>query len=132
MHVHSAESLRRFYRGFNDNTVAVAGADPSATLVAAKTGHTIFVQRLQVVLTTTAAQSWTFRDTAATPVVLAVLPNSSTVGRHLLVDSEQGIPLTEGKALDLAASAAGLAGQIEIEGYWKQTAPLSVDSAKTA
>jgi hypothetical protein len=132
MPVHSAEGLRRHYRGFNDITVALAGADPSATLVAAKTGHTIYVQRLEVVLTTTAAQNWIFRDTAGTPIVLAVLPNSSAVARHLLVDSEQGIPLTEGKALDLLASAAGLAGQIHVEGYWKQTAPLSKAAAAAA
>ena len=120
---------RKIYTPFSVQVTATAGADPSATIVPAKTSYTFYVQSIQAIVTTSAAQSWTFKDTAGTPIVIAVLPNSASVDRHLLVDSDEGLPLTEGKGLDLAASAAGVAGQILVEGYYKQTAVIAASSA---
>lgn len=126
----SAFELRRLFKPVSVTKNMVAASDPSlAPACTGKAGHTLYIQRIAVHLTTTAAQSLTFQDTAGTPIVLAKLPNSATVGdQHILLDSDEGVPCTEGKSLDMVASAAGLAGSVWIEGYLKQTGTIA-DSA---
>lgn len=129
----SAFELRRFFKSVSTTKNMVAGADPSlAPACAGKAGHTLYIQRIAVHLVTTAAQSLTFQDTAGTPIVIAKFPNSSVVGPVIeLLESEEGIPLTEGKSLDMVASAAGLAGSVWIEGYLKQTGTISESALAT-
>lgn len=107
----------------------VAGVDPASDpLIAGKAGHTIYIQRIVVHVTTAAAKYFQFQDNAAAPVVIAKLPASAAVGdAHVLIDSEEGVPLTEGKDLDLVTDGAGVAGTLIVEGYRKLTGviPLS-------
>jgi hypothetical protein len=80
----------------------------------------IWVQKIIVNVTTVAAQTLTFADDAATPVVVGVLAASAGLGAQTVLDGgDKGIPLTLGKNLDITASAAGVAGSIEVQCYQK-------------
>lgn len=104
----------------------VAGVDPSATLIADRAGFTTYIRRVEYSCTTDHAATLTLRDRAGTPVVIAVKKASPGVGRVELLDArERGIALTEGKGLDLVASAAGNAGILFIEAYQRQTGVLT-------
>lgn len=103
----------------------LAAADTPTTVgldfIAKKTKHTIFVQRIAVHVRTAAAQALTFQDDAGTPVVIAVLPASAAVGdEHVLLDHPEGVPLTEGTALDVTG-AAGVAARIDVTAFRKLT-----------
>jgi hypothetical protein len=123
--VQSAAALRRLFQNKTTPKTMLAGASPSTDpLIAGKAGYTLFVQRIEVSITTDAAQTLTFQDSADTPVVLAAIAASPGLGRKLLLENDEGVPCTEGKDLDLVASAAGLAGQVLVEAYLKPTATL--------
>jgi hypothetical protein len=105
----------------------LAGADPSATIIAAKTNYTIYITHISLLTTTDNAATQTLKDTASTPVVVAASKASPGIGVTLWVDfGEDGTPLTADKGLALAASGAGLAGRLHVEGYYKQTANISL------
>jgi hypothetical protein len=108
----------------SNTTMAVGTGD--TVLVTGKTGHTIFVQRIIATITTDAAQSWSFEDTAGTPVVIAKIPSSPGVGLQTFDFGPSGVPLTVSTNLNLNVSAAGLAGTVHVEAYLKQTAVLSL------
>jgi hypothetical protein len=98
-----------------------------ADFVVGKAGYTIYVLKLVANLTTSAAQAIVFQDDAGTPVVLATLPASTAVGAQVtLIDVQDGpgIPLTEGKNLDMVG-LAGNAGRISIVAYLKPTGVLT-------
>lgn len=99
-----------------------------ATLITATSAsHTIFVQRIIVWITTDAAQSWEFEDSAATPVEIAEVTTSPGVNTRWDFDyGEEGTPLTEGTNLVLDVSATGLAGRIKVYAYQRITSPMAV------
>jgi hypothetical protein len=91
------------------------------TLKAAKSAsHTIFVRRIIVYINTDAAQSITFQDSNASPVVIAKVTTSPGADTRWDFDyGERGFGLTQGKDLKAVFSAAGLAGKIVFYGYQK-------------
>ncbi|MGE3341488.1 MAG: hypothetical protein AB7J46_06365 [Candidatus Altimarinota bacterium] len=97
-------------------------ATETTELVAARSASwTIYVQRIIVWIKTDAAQSLTFQDDAGTPVVIAKVPASPGADTRRDFDfGPRGVALTEGKNLDAAFSAAGLAGHLEVIGYHKE------------
>jgi hypothetical protein len=107
----------------------LAGDTPSTVglaLIALKAKNTIFVQRIAVHVRTAAAQALTFQDNNGTPKVIAVLPASATAGDlHVLLDDDDGVPLTEGKQLDLTG-VAGVAATIMITAYRQPTSTRSM------
>jgi hypothetical protein len=112
---------------FQDVSISLnllAGDTPTtvgAALIALKAKNTIFVQRIAVHVRTAAAQALTFQDNNGTPKVIAVLPASATAGDvHVLLDEPEGVPLTEGKQLDLIGTA-GVAATITITAYRQPT-----------
>lgn len=116
---------RTAYPGFAVDVTILAGADPSATLAAARAKHTIYVTYIGLYVTTDHAATQTLRDSADTPVIIAASKASPGIG--LVIDwtpGNDGIALTEGKALALAASGAGLAGRLHVEGYWKPSSTM--------
>jgi len=122
---------QRHYRRIVVNLTLLASDTPTtvgAALVAALASHTAFIQLIVVSVTTDAAQALAFKDTASTPVLVGATPVSPGLGVRRLDYGPAGIPLTEGKALDMTG-VAGLAGQIHIEGYWRQTSPLKAQNA---
>lgn len=105
------------------DTPTTVGAD----FLAGRAGYTIYILKIIVHVRTAAAQAITFQDDAGTPVVIAVLPASAAAGdQHVLVDVQDGpgIPLTEGKNLDITG-AAGVAATISIVAYLKPTGVLT-------
>lgn len=119
------QNARSHYESWATDTTVLAGADPSATLVAAKTGHTIYVTHISVAVTTDNAATLLFRDSAGTPVVIAGTKASPGIGPILFDFGDDGTALTEAKAFALLASGAGLACRIHCEGYYKQTAAIT-------
>lgn len=103
--------------------VILAATDYStaAAKIAAKAGQTIFVQKIAVMVTTDAAQSQTFQDSAGTPIVAAVVKASPGIGPVIFDFGPNGFQLTEGKSLDHKMSAAGLAASVTITAYRKRT-----------
>lgn len=99
------------------NDFTVTGVD----FIAVKNAnYRIYIQKIIVNVTTVAAQTLTFRDDAGTPVVIGLLASSAGIGAQTVVDGgDLGIPLTLGKNLDIVASAAGVAGTIEVQCYQK-------------
>lgn len=117
------ERFRRIHKAVSANLTILAGVDPSASnIIACPANHTIFIQRIVIPITTDNAATLTFRDNAGTPVIIAVTKASPGIGPIVHDFGADGIPLTEAKGLDLAASGAGLAGRVHVSGYAKLTA----------
>src|SRR3990167_11477328 len=107
----SADGYRRFYQDASTSTVVAAADSSDVPLITAKTNHTIYVQRIIVYITTDAAQSWSFEDTATTAYKVAEVTTSP--GDETRWDFDYGdevLPLTEGKDFVMNVSSAGLAG----------------------
>jgi hypothetical protein len=122
------------YRRYQDaygplfaDVVAVAGTQNyNGVLVPRDANHTIYVQRIVGAITTHSdGKSWTFQDTAGTPVPIHTYGDevvADVIQPGLSVDfGPRGTPLTQGASLDIRGSAAGLAGRIHIEAYQKLT-----------
>jgi hypothetical protein len=116
------------YQRVSGSTTLLAADDLSVTprsLVAAKTGYTIFIQKIAVAVTTDNAATQVFQDSSGTPVKIAGTKASPGIGPILFDFGPDGTPLTEGKAFQLSNSGAGMAAQIHWEGYRKPTATLT-------
>ncbi len=117
----AARTLRAIHQPFASDTTILAASDGTPVVALAKTGYTIYVIRIAIAITTDAAQTLIFKDSAGTPVVIAALKASPGIGPYLFDFGEMGTPLTESTRLDLAISAAGLAARVHVEGYYKRT-----------
>lgn len=123
------EKYRRHYERIDADLVVAAGdAGPSTLKAVRNANYTIFVQKIKVSVTTFSAKTWTFKDSAGTPVPGAVI---STTAPEATVPGIQdyefdfgaaGYPLTQGKDLAVAYSAAGAAGIVHVEAYQRKTA----------
>lgn len=100
----------------------VATSDASTTLVTAKsTKHTVFLQKLTISITTSAAQIITIKDSAGTPVEIGSIAASAAKGSVYTVDfGSRGYALTEGKNL-LITQTAGPAYTFSHDSYQKLT-----------
>ena len=122
------------YREWNENisgALVVAATDGDTVLkVARNATTTIFIQKIIFWVTTDAAQSISFEDTASTPVSIAKVPTSPGTSTRWEFDfGAKGRPLTEGKNFNMNVSAAGLAGSLEWEGYQRLTSATALSSA---
>lgn len=125
----------QYRRKIADLTI-LAATDDQTDLLTVKSGdHRIYIQRIVVSLTTYSAKTWTFQDDANTPVEIAHLsipasaPTAGGDSGTIVWDfGPVGTPLTLGKNLDLAMSAAGAAGTVHIEGYEKMEGAVAVAS----
>ena len=114
--------FRRIYRDVSTALTATTATGDTVLITATTANHTIFVQRIIVYITTDAAQSWSFEDTAGTPVQVSEIPTSPGDNTRWDFDfGEEGLPLTEGTNLNLNVSATGLAGRIKVYAYQKLT-----------
>ncbi len=126
MSVKEAGHYRALFGDASTSRTLTTASTTVSDLIAVKDAyHTIYVQRITVKVTTSAAQNWTFQDDATTPIVLAVLPNSASVAQHDFDFGAQGFACTEAKNLDLVVSSAGVAGSVTVEAYQKLTAVTS-------
>jgi len=114
------ENLRSFY---GDKSVALTLLATDAGLgdvIVPRTAlHTIFVQRIVVTPFTVAAQTLGFQDDNSTPKKLALVPASQAAPWDADY-GPKGMPLTQGKNLDIIATA-GVGASIKIDAYQKLT-----------
>lgn len=117
---------RQNYRDVSTELTATATTGDTTLITATSASHSIFVQRIIAYITTDAAVSWEFEDTAATPVVLATI--TSSPGDETRWDFDygpEGWQCTEGTNLRLDVSATGLAGNIKVYAYQRLTSPAA-------
>jgi hypothetical protein len=128
----SPEWYRRIYRDKSTSLQVAAASAGQAGVIAAVTGHTVYVQRIVVAILTSAAQTITFRDTAGSPVSIAIIPASAAVGTIYNFDfGARGVALTAEKGLDISGTA-GPAYTVSVEAYARQTSALSQASAASS
>lgn len=116
--------LRGQYPPFHAAGFVLAAGTGAAAAVPAKTGHKIYIQRILIAITTVAAQVILVRDNAGTPLVAASVAASAAIGPYTFDFGEEGLPMTEGKQLDIV-NVAGPAYSYVVEGYYRQTAVLT-------
>ena len=126
----SAEARRRVYKDKTKSVILVAADTTQDAFLTKRANHRIWVQRIIGYITTDAAQSITFQDDAGTPLVVATVTTSPGDETRWDFDfGDAGIPIGENMDLDIALSAAGLAGNITVYAY---QAPSSVFDTSTS
>lgn len=111
----------------NRNILAATDYTSATAVVSVKSAnHQLFIQRITFSPTTYAAKTWTFQDSAGTPIpagFMSIPASAPTTGgfsdQYILDFGPEGYPLTVGKDLNLIMSAAGAAGSLHIEAYEK-------------
>ena len=118
----AADGYRETYTDLSGSGV-VATSDASTTLATVPSAkHTVFLQKMTVVITTSAAQIITIKDSAGSPVEIGSIAASAAKGSVYTIDfGSRGYALTEGKNL-LMTQTAGPAYTYAIDAYAKQTA----------
>lgn len=110
--------------------VELLTSDATKTLVTVRSAnYTLYIQRITYVPTTVAAQAITVKDSAGTPVLVALIPASQATP-YVADFGVQGLPLTAGKNLT-CSETAGPGGRFKIECYAKLTTVGSVQNSKT-
>lgn len=117
---------RVFFQDISGSLSVVAATDDTTLVTNPRTADTIFLQKLHIEITAgSAAKTWTFKDSAGTPVNMVPTVDASVVAHFDFDFGPRGVPLTEGKNFLLDVSAAGAAGWISWEGYQKLTGAAS-------
>lgn len=115
------QRARSFYRNAS-GTLNVLTATDDTTLITHFTNHTIFLQKLHLEVTAGAVgKTWTFRDSAGTPILLTPAIDASANTHYDFDFGPHGIPLTEEKDFILDVSATGAGGWVTWEAYQKLT-----------
>src|SRR5512146_2292090 len=100
--------------------VELLTSDATKTLVTVRnSNYTLYVQRITYVPTTVAADAITVKDSAGTPVLVALIPASQALP-YVANFGPEGLPLTEAKNLT-CSNTAGPGGRFKIECYAKLT-----------
>jgi hypothetical protein len=119
---------RAFSGGFS-STFELSTAAVTQTLVEVKRTtplyepkeHIIRVQRVTVIVTTGAAQTWQLRS-ATTHTIITPSMSMLTAGTKFEYDfGPQGIEVDQNEDLQVLISAAGAAGIVLVEGFWQIT-----------
>jgi len=118
----SPEWYRNTYRDLSTSgTVLAAGTGEAPVVTTPDAKHTIFIQKITTSITTSAAQTITYRDTSGTPIPVTIIEASAAVGTIRTIDfGARGFALGEGKNLDVV-NVAGPAYGYVIECYARQT-----------
>ncbi|HDZ44847.1 hypothetical protein LCGC14_0520960 [marine sediment metagenome] len=123
----SAEGYRKVFRDLSKSVVITASDTTLDAFLAKRASQTIWVQRIVVYITTSAAQIMSFQDDASTPIVIAVLDVSPAVRSRWDFDfGDRGMALTENKDLDINLDGAGLAANVQVYAY--QVHSSTIDS----
>ena len=118
-------SRRRIIHKDASSTTAFAATDGNLTLAAAKTNYTLYIQRIIVVIKTSAAQAITFQS-ATTTVYVAKIPASPGADTRWDFDfGPEGQALVTAEALQMAMTA-GNAGHVEVLAYYRPDAVVTV------
>ena len=106
--------------------VAATDYTTASAKIAAKTGFTIFIRKIALAVSTDNAATQTFQDSAGTPIIAAKSKASPGIGPIEWNFGARGFALTEAKSFDHLMSAAGMAGSVSVEAYYKRTAVESL------
>jgi hypothetical protein len=126
------------YKDVSVQRSIVAGADGSADpLIAGTAGFNIVVRRIYVQVTTSAAQTFTFRTNNLTPVVLFAVAASAAVGGYeaeYVDELTEGYVIPAGEDLDLAMGGAGPAAIVMVEAHKRLAAntPITMSAFAAA
>ena len=127
-----AASYRSFHRDVSTELTVLAATGDTTLITATSASHQIFVQRIIVYITTDAAQSMAFEDTAGTPVKIAEVPSSPGDETRWDFDyGDEGWALTAGTNLNMNVSAAGLAGIVKVYAYQRITPGVAMAAGTT-
>ena len=127
------QDYRRWYADISGELAVTASTDDTTLVTVRNSSYTIFIQRIIFWVSTDAAQSMSFEDSANTPVQKAEIPASPGDSTRWDFDyGNEGTPLTEGKDFKMMVSAAGLAGQLKWYGYSKQTANIAASAGASS
>jgi hypothetical protein len=127
---HGSSNYLSTYKDLSRTLLLLAADTPTtvgADFLAGRAGYTIYIVKITCHVVTAAAQALTFQDDNSTPIVVATLPASAAAGdEHILFDAQNGpgVPLTEGKNLDITGTA-GVKATIVVVAYLKPTATLT-------
>lgn len=106
----------------------------ATALVSVKnSSYQLFIQRIIVDVTTypAAGKTWTFQDSAGTPVPVGVAsiptaaPTTAGDTQYFFEFGPVGMALTQGKNLNLLMSATGVAGMVHVECYQRLVGPVA-------
>ena len=123
----NADGYRRFHRDISGELTVAAGTGDTTLVTVRNASTTIFIQRIIFYVTTDAAVSMSFEDTAGTPVQVANIPASPGDDTRWEFDfGDEGLPLTENTNFNMNVSAAGLAGRLKWYGYSRLTSSIAV------
>lgn len=120
----AAEDYRRRHQNISGTLVLGAG-DGDQTLVAAKTGFTVFIQLVSFYVTTDAAESLAFQNSDGTRKIFEVTASPGDEVLWQAAFGARGVSLGEALGFVANVSAAGLAGIIVWEGYRAMTGVMS-------
>jgi hypothetical protein len=115
------------------SAVVEAADNHSATakaLITGKEGWTVYVQRILISVTTTAATTQEIQDTDDVPI--AGLAATPALGAHEWDFGEVGFALTADEGLEYTNSGAGVACAIQVQAYMKRTEGAAVSQAASA
>ena len=130
MALDTAQDFRNVYNDISGDLVVLAATDDTTLVSVRNASHTIFIQRIIFFVSTSAAQSMSFEDSANTPVQIAEIPATPADSTRWDFDfGEEGTPLTAGKDFKMMVSAAGLAGILKWYGYQRVVGAVAMASA---
>lgn len=113
---------RHFFQKISGNLNVLTTTDDTTLVTNPRAADTIFIQKIHVEITFgSAAKTWTFKDSAGTPVLIVPSIDASAIAKFDFDFGPDGVPCTEGKNFLLDVSAAGAGGWITWEGYQKLT-----------
>lgn len=122
-----AAEYRRQFKDVSVTYVLAGATDPDRTplIACSNSKHQLFIQKIQVFVSTAAAQAITF-VASTTATVTAILPASASAGGggHTVLESDEGLALPAGESLNVSGTA-GVAGVIIVEAY-ERLAPGAV------
>ncbi len=113
--------LRASYKDISGNRFIATTDSSVITLATGTTNDTIFVQKIHIEVTTSNAQTWTFQDSAGSPVPIVPSVSTASVAHFDFDFGPNGVPCTVGTNFNVSISGAGAAGWIAWEGYSKRT-----------
>ena len=118
------DEYRRVFQPIAESWAIAANADPSqAGVIAGKAGFAIVLTRITFNVITSAAVTLTVRDDNNPVRNATVFPASPGVGTRQISYEPQGLEMNAGQSIDVAASGAGNAGTLIVEGYYLPLGP---------
>lgn len=123
-----ATYLRQYFQDISGSRQIAVTDTGTLNLKAARAGHTHYIQRVIVYITTDFAASIIFRDSSGTVKVCEVPSSPGDETRWDFDFGALGVPITQAEAFVAVISGAGLTGHMEWVGYCRQTGTMTASA----